>query len=196
MLTIGFFVLLAIAARFVGGQTCPVEETPEDMLGPFYISGAPYTRRVAPESMLQVASQRIRINGTVYGDDCVPMSKALVEIWYAGKPDSKGNLYSVGGSDMRYRARINTGACGRYSFTSLYPSLYPSRPIRHIHVRVSSGGNLLLVTQMYFKGAIPSGYNPDSSQIVTLKRLADQSRWGTFNIYVGTKGTGSATTCG
>ena len=188
-------LVFAVAVRLAGSQTCPVEETPTDLQGPFYIKGANNTRRLAPESILSNAARRIRISGTVYGDNCVPVKGALVEAWHAGPPDAKGNLYSVAGSELRYRGRIIAGSCGKYGFTTVYPTLYPSRPIRHIHFRISSGNKLLLVTQMYFKGAITAGFNPDTSQIVTLKKLGDGSRAGTFDIYVGVTGTGNAATC-
>lgn len=188
-------LVFAIAARLVAAQTCAIEETPSDMQGPFYITGSKFTTRLAPAAQLNSVARRIRITGRVYGDNCVPMKNALVEVWHAGIADANGNLYSVAGSDLRYRGQFRTGACGRYSFTTIYPTLYPSRPIRHIHYRVSSGGKLLLVSQLYFKGAIPAGFNPDATQIVQLKRISDGSRSGTFNIYVGTRGTGNATAC-
>ena len=188
-------LFFTVAVRLVGAQTCVVKETPDDMLGPFYIKGANFTRRLAPTAVLSNPARRIRIKGTVYGDNCVPMKGALVEAWHAGPPDAKGNLYSVAGSDLRYRGRITSGACGKYEFTTIYPALYPSRPIRHIHIRVSNGNTLLLVTQMYFRGAIPAGFNPDAGQIVRLTRQTDGSRAGTFDIYVGAKGTGNAATC-
>jgi protocatechuate 3,4-dioxygenase beta subunit len=189
------FLVFAIAARLVGAQTCAIEETPADMLGPFYLAGSKFTTRMAPESQLSNAARRIKITGTVFGDNCVAMKGALVEIWHAGIADANGNLYSVAGSDLRYRGQFRTGPCGKYSFTTIYPTLYPSRPIRHIHYRVSSGGKVLLVSQLYFKGAIPSGFSPDDSQIVALRRISDGSRTGTFNIYVGIRGTGNATSC-
>ncbi|KAI2489983.1 dioxygenase [Fragilaria crotonensis] len=188
-------LVLAITARLVGAQTCAIEETPADMLGPFYLKGSKFTTRLAPAAQLNNVARRIKITGRVYGDNCVPMKSALVEVWHAGIPDASGNQYSIAGSDLRYRGQFRTGACGRYSFTTIYPTLYASRPIRHIHYRVSSGGKLLLVSQLYFKGAITAGFNPDTTQIVQLKRISDGSRTGTFNIYVGTTGTGNATAC-
>jgi hypothetical protein len=62
-------------------------------------------------------------------------------------------------------------------------------------MRVSKGKKEYLLTQIYFKGAIPSGFDPDPYQIVELTCLPDGSRSGTFNIYLDTDGTGPAN-CG
>jgi protocatechuate 3,4-dioxygenase beta subunit len=190
MRTFQLFYIFALTLQYVNTQTCPSDETVTDLLGPYYLPGAPVTKRLAPASELKDTSRRIKIKGTVYGSDCVPMSKVLVEPWHAGIPVN-GIPYSLAGSSLKYRGRITTDNCGRYEFTTIYPTLYSQRPIIHIHIRVSKGDEELLVTQMYFKGAITSGFDPDPNQIVALKRLSNGSRNGTFNIYLDTEGTGT-----
>jgi protocatechuate 3,4-dioxygenase beta subunit len=183
--------IFALAFQCVNAQTCPSDETVTDLLGPYYLPGAPVTKKLAPVAELKKANRRIKIKGTVYGSDCVPMSKVLVEPWHAGIPVN-GIPYSLAGSSLKYRGRITTDSCGRYEFTTIYPTLYAQRPIIHIHIRVSKGDEEFLVTQMYFKGDITPGFDPDPNQIVTLKRLPNGSRNGTFNIYLDTDGTGSS----
>jgi protocatechuate 3,4-dioxygenase beta subunit len=183
-------LLLALLLTVANAQTCPSYDTASNQLGPYYLPNAPITRRLAPASELNNLKRRIKISGTVYGSDCAPMSKVLVEPWHAGVPAANGNPYSLAGSSLKYRGRITTDDCGKYDFTTIYPTIYNQRPIRHIHIRVSKDDEEFLVTQIYFKGAITAGFNPDPNQIVTLKRLSNGSRSGTFNIYLDTDGSG------
>jgi protocatechuate 3,4-dioxygenase beta subunit len=185
-----YFWVFALVWKVIHAQTCPSDDTAADELGPYYIPNSPITRRLAPECELSNAKRRIKISGTVYGSDCSPMSRVLVEPWHAGIPAVNGNPYSLSGSSLKYRGRITTDDCGKYEFTTIYPTIYIERPIRHIHVRVSKDDEEFLVTQIYFKGAITAGYYPDPNQIVALKTAANGSRSGTFNIYLDTDGSG------
>ena len=187
--------LCMIGLLTVKGQTCPSDVTPPDARGPFYVTGAPFTDRLAPEDQLSDPNQRLVVHGTIYGEDCVPMANILVEPWYAGLPDEDGNEYSVAGSSLQYRAQIISDKCGNYEFTSTFPVSYPGRPIRHIHYRVSDDRELL-VTQQYFEGFILSGYNPDASQISSIQTDENGTRRATFDIYVAGSGTANATDCG
>jgi protocatechuate 3,4-dioxygenase beta subunit len=188
-------VVFVLTFGKASAQTCPSDVTPRDARGPFYVGGAPLTNRLAPEEQLSDPQNRLVVTGTVFGQDCIPMADALVEPWYAGLPDENGNLYSVAGSSLQYRAQIKTDECGKYEFTSTFPESYSGRPIRHIHYRVSDVQELL-VTQLYFEGFILPGYNPDESQISPLNVTAHGARLGKFDIYVAVDGTANATACG
>lgn len=187
------FVLLSPLAALA--QTCPSSATPSDFEGPFYVAGSPATNRLAPEDQLSDPSNVLVVKGTVYGDDCVPMSNVLVEPWYAGAPDENGDEYSVAGSSLLYRAQITTDECGNYEYTSTFPISYSGRPIRHIHYRISDE-RILLTTQLYFEGHINSGFNPDPSQIGAIQTDDDGTRRVTFDVYVDGAGTANATACG
>ena len=119
------------------------------MLGPFYLPNSESTTNLAPDSELSDPQLRLDVSGTVYTstvDSCVGLADAVVEVWYAGEPNDNGYY------DNEYRGQMLTDANGKYSFAQKFPSLYPSRPILHDHVRISKNGQLLLVTQMYFYG--------------------------------------------
>jgi protocatechuate 3,4-dioxygenase beta subunit len=115
-------LVLALSLHVATAQTCPSDETATDDLGPYYIANAPITRRLAPANELKDVKRRIKIKGTVYGSDCIPMSKVLVEPWHAGVPGANGNPYSLEGSSLKYRGRITTDDCGNYDFTTIYPT--------------------------------------------------------------------------
>jgi protocatechuate 3,4-dioxygenase beta subunit len=184
-------LLCSLTPMALLAQSCPCELTSSDTPGPFYISDAPFTDRLAPEDELSDPGNVLIVNGTVYGDDCVPMANALVEPWYAGE----NNGYSVAGSSPQYRAQVFTDDCGNYEYTCTFPISYPGRPIRHIHYRVSDERELL-VTQLYFEGYVIEGYNPDPSRIAAIETNQDGTRRVTFDLYVSGTGTANATACG
>lgn len=189
-------LLAKIGPWVVAAQTCPSDVTSSDALGPFYLAGAPLTDRLAPEEQLSDPNLRLVVQGTVYGQDCVPMANVLVEPWYAGLPDENGDSYSSSGSSLNYRAQVVADECGRFNFTATFPESYSARPIRHIHYRVSHSEGTLLVTQQYFEGSILDGFNPDESQITPLVTDEDGARITTFDIYVSGAGTADAVACG
>jgi protocatechuate 3,4-dioxygenase beta subunit len=105
--------------------------TPPDMLGPFYVAGAPVRDRVGAGYVLAgVVRSAAR---------CAPLAEAMVEFWLAG-PDGE---YT---DDMR--ATLYSAQDGAYRFESPAPPPYAGRP-PHIHVRVSAAGYATLVTQHY-----------------------------------------------
>jgi hypothetical protein len=46
------FYIFALSFQFANTQTCPSDETATDLLGPYYLPGAPVTKRLAPASEL------------------------------------------------------------------------------------------------------------------------------------------------
>jgi protocatechuate 3,4-dioxygenase beta subunit len=116
-------VIFVLIFGEVAGQTCPFDATPRDVLGPFYVSGAPLTNWLAPEKQLSNPQNRLLMTGTVFGQDCIPMADALIERWYAGLPDGNGNMYSVAGSALQYRCKSRQMNVANTNSRVLFPSL-------------------------------------------------------------------------
>jgi protocatechuate 3,4-dioxygenase beta subunit len=196
--------LIASASHLLvakAAETCPTRLTAADAEGPFYLANVPPTGLLAPASQLNQPGKVLHVAGTVYGDDCIPLSKARVEAWYAGDPDNQGNFYSLGGANNDYRGSVVTDDCGAYNFTQTFPAVYPSRPILHVHFRVSTltDNQELLVTQMYFEGMVPTWIESSPSralQIVSVDTAQDGVRSTVFDMYVNSPGTADPETCG
>jgi protocatechuate 3,4-dioxygenase beta subunit len=113
------------------GQVGRCEPTAPDMLGPFYVPGAPARDSVGEGYVLE---------GTVMeASTCQPIPDAAVELWLAGPGGDYGD---------DYRATVTAGEDGRYRFESHVPPPYAGRPA-HIHIRVAVVGYQALVTQHY-----------------------------------------------
>ncbi len=120
--------------------------TEDNILGPFYKSGAPFDGNLADA----LEGDLMLIQGTVYGCDCVtPLAGAIVDVWQA---DSEGAYDNVG---FTLRGKIETDANGHYSFVTIKPGWYLNgdqfRPA-HIHYKVSHQDGVALTTQLYFEG--------------------------------------------
>jgi protocatechuate 3,4-dioxygenase beta subunit len=146
---------LTLAGPAWGAGDCPpTENNPE---GPFYIPGAPFRSRLAPEGM---AGEPLRIAGRVLSAaDCKPLAGAVVDVWHAG---TAGFYYGLEADrplqpeEYLLRGRIRTGEDGRYAFDTILPGHYRVsenwvRP-RHIHYIVSHPDRGRLITQLYFEG--------------------------------------------
>jgi protocatechuate 3,4-dioxygenase beta subunit len=151
------FTLMAAlgAGRYAAGAGCPAtEDNPE---GPFYIPGAPFRNRLAPNNL---PGERLRISGRVYSaPGCEPLADAVVDVWHAS---TNGFYYGLEATrpltpeEYLLRGRIRTGADGRYSFDTILPGNYRVsetwvRP-RHIHYKISHPTRQSLTTQLYFEG--------------------------------------------
>lgn len=172
----------------VSAQACAA--TASDDLGPFYLPNSPVSSVVAtsddPTKLLTVTGR------VISSQDCSKIiPDAVVEVWYAGEPDSAGNFYQ----DEAYRAKVSTNECGVYTFQQTFPSLYPSRPILHDHFRISKGGTQYLVTQLYFVGVEEGFRTNENSQTVVLETLSDGSRAAEFDIYVSAAGVEPPASC-
>src|SRR3989442_822123 len=120
--------------KFLQAQnTCP--PTRPDIEGPYYRAGAP-DRYVIGDATLVIF-------GYVLGTRCEPIPGALVDVWQAS-PDG---VYDLKTEDYNYRARVYSDENGFYYYYTDIPGLYPQRPIRHIHYRVSAEGYRMLTTQ-------------------------------------------------
>ena len=107
------------------------EPTQPDMLGPYYVPGAPM--RTSVDTGYVVSGEVLSADG------CEPIPGAQIEFWLA---DSQGNY------DDAHRATMLSGERGEYQFQSNFPGLYENRP-PHIHIRATAPGYGELVTQHY-----------------------------------------------
>jgi catechol 1,2-dioxygenase len=138
---------LAETSAAVHTPSC--DETEDNTEGPFYRSGAPF-RTVLASSWEGLP---LVISGTVMGLDrqCVPLPRALLDVWQANDAGS----YDRFGSRFRWRGRMRSGDDGRYRFETIVPGHYLNgdayRP-RHIHLKAFAPGHRELTTQIYFRG--------------------------------------------
>ncbi|HXE96931.1 MAG TPA: hypothetical protein VN642_11025 [Dongiaceae bacterium] len=175
------FLTLAVAAalgivRPASGAGCPVTE--DNPPGPFYLPGAPFRSKLAPDSQ---PGERLAISGRVLAEPgCSPLAGAVVDVWHAS---AAGFYYGLEASrplkpeEYLLRGRIRTGEDGRYSFDTILPGKYQVnenwiRP-RHIHYIVNHPTRQSLTTQLYFEGDPNNLTDPmvKSPLIIPLKRL-------------------------
>jgi catechol 1,2-dioxygenase len=154
----------------------PLCRTQMDQEGPFYKQGSPI------RALIETEGTPLTIQGRILkASDCLtPVANATVDIWHC---DSKGNYDNEG---FRCRGMVKSDTKGSYSFKTIYPPPYGSRP-RHIHVKVRAEGFPELTSQIYFKGD-PNlnndfAKNAESSRIITTN-IKDKTRIGRFDIYI------------
>ncbi len=136
-------LLAAIALPFAArGQSACGVQTPADIEGPFYKSGAPLRASLVEADS---TAEKMVLSGTVRAANCTPLASVSLDFWHA---DDKGEY---DGSGHRYRGIVTTDALGRYRLETNMPPPYMGRP-RHIHVKVQRVGARALTTQLYFPG--------------------------------------------
>ena len=151
---------LALGLALAGGAwAAALAPTPEQTPGPFYPSVLPEDR----DADLVVIKGRegraqgtvLQLSGRVTDIDGKPVAEALVEIWQA---DSYGRYLppkdgAAGRRDPNFQGygQARTDATGSYSFRTIRPVPYQSRP-PHIHFQVTHPRFRPLVTQMYVVG--------------------------------------------
>ena len=111
--------------------TCP--PTRADMLGPFYVEGAPERSSTGKGLAVEGAVRSTR--------ECRALPGARLEWWSA----NGGGEYDDG-----HRATQVTDGGGRFRYVTDMPGKYPGRPV-HLHVKVTAAGHKPLVTQIYPK---------------------------------------------
>ena len=130
-ITVMCLTAMLISASAIQGRAETCTPTSPDMLGPFYEPDAPVRPSVGKGYIL---------SGVVRSSaDCKPLQGARIEFWLAG---------TDGYYDDDHRATVISGIDGGYKFESNQPKPYAGRP-PHIHIRVSSEGFQVLVTQHY-----------------------------------------------
>ena len=104
--------------------------TPGQVEGPFFLPGAPETRKLsmAPKDK----KIEIKISGKILNKDCRPLENATINFWHAspeGYYDSKG---------FRYRGFQRATSDGSYDLVTDIPGKYVGRT-PHIHVKIRAG---------------------------------------------------------
>lgn len=138
--------------------------TPSSVLGPFHVLGAPDVP-VGGDLKGGNEGETIVVEGRVTDTDDKPIEGAVLEIWQT----ADNGLYSGQDEDQpeyNLRARMTTGADGRYLFSTVRPAPYtvpedgpvgellratgrhPWRP-SHLHFIVTADGMKSLVTEVF-----------------------------------------------
>ena len=144
------YVVIAYDGECINNNECSL--TTDDILGPYYFEDAPYRSVLANENE---PGQRLFISGTVKQNDCEDsISGSLIEIWQANDEGCYGIVEDcdTGNSENDYfnlRGKFFSDANGNYSFESILPGYYGSRP-RHIHIKITTPDEEILVSQLYF----------------------------------------------
>lgn len=211
LLAAGIVTFVGAVASHLRAFAAPAEcapATPGQTEGPFYPEG-----HVADEDMDltlvkgrsgRAAGEVVQVRGRVLDEQCKPVAGALVEVWQAnrwGRYDHERDADNPRPLDPNFqgRARIVTGADGRFAFKTIKPGGYPAdgsgwvRP-PHIHYKVSRRGFHELTTQMYFRGEvlnqpdrIRASLTPEEREAVTVEfravaEIEKGARLGQFDI--------------
>jgi protocatechuate 3,4-dioxygenase beta subunit len=151
-------------------------KTQRDAEGPYYKAGAPL------KTTIETEGEALTITGTIFqSSDCAtPVSNATIDIWHC---DSHGNYDNQG---FKCRGLVKSDSQGRYSFKTIFPPSYGSRP-RHIHFKVRAAGFKELTSQIYFKGDpnLQNDFakNAEPSRVLSIKETQD-GQHGQFDIYI------------
>merc|ERR1712086_918676 len=123
----------------------------------FSVANANFNYALAPSNEISDGKEGVILKGQVLDRNCNGISGATVEVWYAGGPNA---AYTFRPRELLYRGKRNTNKDGYYTFLGTFPGTYSSRPIPHIHYKVTSPGRngRSLTTQMYFRDRIPRRY--------------------------------------
>jgi catechol 1,2-dioxygenase len=151
-------------------------KTQRDAEGPYYKEGAPL------KAVIETNGNPLVISGTIYkSSDCAtPVPDAIIDIWHC---DLNGQYDNVG---YKCRGVVRSGRDGKYSFKTIFPPHYQSRP-RHIHVKVKAKGYPELTSQIYFKGDpnLQNDFarNADQSRVLSITKKGEEQH-GQFDIYL------------
>jgi protocatechuate 3,4-dioxygenase beta subunit len=143
----------------------PPASTAGTVLGPYYLPDAPQRSYGASVIDTDDGGERLTVAGKVYGQRGVPLTGAKVDVWSC----ASNGLYPAQDSRQarsNLRGLFTTDQRGRYEFVTLRPTNYsvptdgpvgellrltqrsPQRAA-HVHLIVSAGGHLPLVTHLF-----------------------------------------------
>lgn len=172
------FLLLPFA-KYFGRPSTVVDKacrTQADVEGPFYKEGAPL------KAVIETDGEALTISGRVFNSsDCSsPVVNATLDLWHC---NSHGTYDNEG---YKCRGVVKTDSQGRYTFRTIFPPSYGSRP-RHIHFKVKATGFSELTSQIYFKGdpQIQKDFarNAEAARVIALTKK-DNELYGNFDIYI------------
>lgn len=136
------------AAPGPDGAAC--RTTTADVLGPFYLAGAPSRMQLAD---VAEPGERLHLTGTVLGADCAPLAGVLLDVWQA---DKDGAYHGGATEQFRLRGKITTDADGRFAIETIRPGNYQQAPglwrPAHLHFTISHAAHRTVSTQLYFAG--------------------------------------------
>jgi catechol 1,2-dioxygenase len=142
---------LDLDAALPGADAAACPATTSDVLGPYYLPGAPSRMTIASPTE---PGERLHLEGILTGPDCAPLAGALLDVWQS---DKDGTYYQAAGTEpFRLRGTLMTAADGTWQLDTIRPGNYMLgaaswRPA-HIHFTVSQPGFRTLTTQIYFAG--------------------------------------------
>jgi len=130
-----------------GGPACV--PTRSDVLGPFFLAGAPMRAVIADANE---PGERLAMAGRVVGADCItPVAGVHVDVWQA---DRDGNYHDAT-EQYRLRGVVTTDADGAFMIDTIVPGSYVQgtgpRPA-HVHFTFTHPQHRTLTTQIYFAG--------------------------------------------
>ena len=171
--------LLPILRAFGKSKSSPLAEsckTQRDSEGPYYKEGAPL------RTVIESEGEPVTIQGVILkSSDCrTPVADAVVDIWHC---DSMGRYDNDG---FKCRGTVKSDKNGKYSFTTIFPPSYGSRP-RHIHFKVRAEGFSELTSQIYFK--VDKNLQNDFAAYASVARVISLNKVknileGQFDIYL------------
>ena len=170
------FVYVAVNPLDIKNSRPEQCKTGTDVEGPFYKKGAPL------RNVIETNGDPLIIEGKVLtGEDCKkPVAGAIIDVWHCnthGDYDMRG---------FKGRGQVTSDKNGRYTFTTILPPPYGSRP-RHIHFKIRAEGYPELTTQLYFEGDpyIKNDF-ARNAEIGRIAKITEQEgiKKGLFNIYL------------
>jgi protocatechuate 3,4-dioxygenase alpha subunit len=149
--------------------------TPSQTVGPYFKYGltpnGEYAWNDAFTNNLitpDVSGERIRVEGTVFDGDGVPVPDCMLEIWQAdaqGRFSDPQDARALPNSSFKGFGRVGTDAKGGYSFDTIKPGQVPDPDGKpqapHILLAVYARGMLLhLYTRIYFDDEAANAVDP------------------------------------
>lgn len=177
----------------------PLGITPSQTIGPFFayaLTPRAYggselaTGTVAAEG---VAGERIRIVGTVYDGDGIPVGDAMLETWQA---DAQGRYNAAGNAGFSGFGRIEATAEGAFQIETIRPGTVaaPDGTMQapHLSLSVFARGLLTrLTTRIYFEGEAANAADPVLALVPAQRRqtlIATREADGSFRFDVHLQG--------